>query len=73
MPRSFSIVLACIIVMAARIALGMELYSPAFSPGGEISVKYTCDGADLSPPLRWSDPPEKHSHSAKRFAKAGIR
>lgn len=39
--------------------MAFELRSPAFSPGGEIPVKYTCDGADLSPPLRWSDPPEK--------------
>ncbi len=37
--------------------MAFELQSPAFPPGGEIPVRYTCDGADLSPPLRWSDPP----------------
>jgi len=41
--------------------MAFELQSPAFSSGGEIPVKYTCDGPDLSPPLRWSDPPAKTS------------
>ena len=39
--------------------MAFELRSPAFLPSGEIPVKYTCDGADLSPPLQWSDPPNK--------------
>ncbi|MBI2155045.1 MAG: YbhB/YbcL family Raf kinase inhibitor-like protein [Candidatus Rokubacteria bacterium] len=39
--------------------MAFELRSPAFSSGEDIPVKYTCDGADVSPPLRWSDPPEK--------------
>lgn len=34
------------------------LSSPAFAAGQDIPVRYTCDGEDLSPPLRWSDPPE---------------
>ncbi len=33
--------------------------SPAFSYGGEIPLKHTCDGSDLSPALSWSDPPAK--------------
>lgn len=37
--------------------MAFELQSPAFPPGGEIPVTYTCDGADGSPPFRWSDPP----------------
>lgn len=32
--------------------------SNAFSLGGEIPVRYTCDGDDLSPPLSWSDAPK---------------
>jgi Raf kinase inhibitor-like YbhB/YbcL family protein len=35
-----------------------ELTSSAFGQGETIPVKYTCDGEDISPPLRWSDPPE---------------
>lgn len=37
--------------------MAFQLTSPAFSPGGEIPVRHTCDGPDLSPPLRWADPP----------------
>ncbi|MFQ5830644.1 MAG: YbhB/YbcL family Raf kinase inhibitor-like protein [Candidatus Methylomirabilia bacterium] len=38
-------------------AMALELESSAFSSGGEIPVNHTCDGPDLSPPLRWTDPP----------------
>ncbi len=31
----------------------MELTSSAFSKGTMIPGKYTCDGADVSPPLNW--------------------
>jgi len=31
----------------------MELTSMAFSEGAMIPGKYTCDGADVSPPLNW--------------------
>jgi Raf kinase inhibitor-like YbhB/YbcL family protein len=34
-----------------------SLHSPAFPPGGSIPRQYTCDGADQSPPLAWSDLP----------------
>ncbi|MBI1894761.1 MAG: YbhB/YbcL family Raf kinase inhibitor-like protein [Candidatus Rokubacteria bacterium] len=37
--------------------MAFELQSPAFASGGDIPVKHTCDGPDLSPPLRWGDPP----------------
>jgi Raf kinase inhibitor-like YbhB/YbcL family protein len=35
----------------------MTLTSPAFPPGGEIPVKHTCEGADVSPALAWSGVP----------------
>jgi Raf kinase inhibitor-like YbhB/YbcL family protein len=34
-----------------------ELTSSAFERGETIPAKHTCDGADLSPPLAWTDPP----------------
>ena len=34
------------------------LESPAFQEGAPIPSQYTCDGRDVSPPLRWSEPPE---------------
>ncbi len=35
----------------------LSVTSPAFVPGGPIPRPYTCDGADRSPPLRWSGVP----------------
>jgi len=38
-------------------ATGMTLTSPAFVEGGPIPAQYTCNGADISPPLAWSGVP----------------
>lgn len=35
----------------------MRLASPAFSDGGVIPRRFTCDGEDVSPPLQWSGAP----------------
>jgi phosphatidylethanolamine-binding protein (PEBP) family uncharacterized protein len=32
--------------------------SPAFGDGDEIPQRFTCDGADVSPPLRFAGIPE---------------
>lgn len=37
--------------------MAFALTSTAFSEGGEIPRDATCDGADRSPALAWSDPP----------------
>ncbi|NOX87639.1 MAG: YbhB/YbcL family Raf kinase inhibitor-like protein [Calditrichaeota bacterium] len=37
----------------------MKLTSSVFEEGSMIPSKYTCDGADVSPPLAWSDVPDK--------------
>ncbi len=42
----------------------MELKSSAFQNNQDIPRKYTCDGADVSPPLIWNNPP----NGAKAFA-----
>ena len=34
-----------------------SLQSSAFGQNGEIPSQYTCEGDNLSPPLRWTDPP----------------
>jgi len=36
----------------------MRLTSLAFSDGGKIPRQYTCEGDDLSPPLKWSGAPK---------------
>ena len=35
----------------------MHLTSSGFDSKGRIPARYTCDGADVSPPLPWTDPP----------------
>ena len=35
----------------------MELNSSAFKEGGPIPARYTCDGRDVSPPLKWGAVP----------------
>ena len=35
----------------------MEIKSPAFNEGAMIPAKYTCDGADVSPPLEFAQIP----------------
>jgi Raf kinase inhibitor-like YbhB/YbcL family protein len=35
----------------------MKIESSAFAEGGEIPVRYTGEGADISPPLSWSGVP----------------
>lgn len=37
--------------------MALNITSPAFSPNAPIPVKYTCDGADVSPALSWTGVP----------------
>src|SRR5207247_10225535 len=37
--------------------MAFSLSSAAFKEGATIPGKYTCDGADVSPPLGWSGAP----------------
>jgi Raf kinase inhibitor-like YbhB/YbcL family protein len=37
--------------------MALTISSPAFQEGGEIPRQYTCEGADLSPPLTFSGVP----------------
>ena len=38
--------------------MDIKITSSAFEDGGLIPAKYTCDGADVSPPLQWNKVPE---------------
>lgn len=35
----------------------MQLTSSAFTDGGNLPAKYTCDGQSISPPIQWQNAP----------------
>jgi Raf kinase inhibitor-like YbhB/YbcL family protein len=43
--------------MFALVAAALALASPALARGHPLPPRYTCDGGDTSPPLRWTAPP----------------
>jgi Raf kinase inhibitor-like YbhB/YbcL family protein len=46
------------------LATAFALASPVFHPGGPIPARFTCTGANVSPPLRWTAPPRAtHSYA----------
>jgi Raf kinase inhibitor-like YbhB/YbcL family protein len=46
-----------ILIICNQGGYAMKLSSSAFVDGGILSAKYTCDGASLSPPIKWQDAP----------------
>lgn len=46
------------IVVKARFMRKLSVASPAFENGKSIPAKYTCDGADVNPPLTIEDVPD---------------
>jgi Raf kinase inhibitor-like YbhB/YbcL family protein len=43
-------------VSAGGPPMSLTISSSAFSNGGTIPKKFTCDGPDVSPPLTWTEP-----------------
>ncbi len=37
--------------------MSLKISSPAFTNGGAIPSKFSCDDSDISPALTWSEPP----------------
>jgi len=52
------------VTLLAAAAATLTLTSPAFHGGGTIPIRYTCEGANVSPPLRWTAPPSGTSSFA---------
>ena len=52
-----AVVLAAALALAFPVAGAFRLSSPAFRSGGAIPSRFTCDGANVSPPLRWTAAP----------------
>jgi Raf kinase inhibitor-like YbhB/YbcL family protein len=67
-----SVVVLCLIVSTQIISqtisnnkkMEIKLYSSAFKQGNFIPAKYSCEGANISPQLHWSNTPK----NAKSFA-----
>jgi Raf kinase inhibitor-like YbhB/YbcL family protein len=38
--------------------MSIQISSTAFTPGSTIPIRYTADGDDISPPLKWSGIPQ---------------
>jgi len=38
--------------------MAFQITSPAFEEGATIPTQFTCDGPDISPALKWTEPPE---------------
>ena len=55
MKRIFVIIL---LICCSSLNTTMKLISPAFSHNEAIPTQYTCDGANISPALAWSDAPD---------------
>ncbi|MBI3583752.1 MAG: YbhB/YbcL family Raf kinase inhibitor-like protein [Nitrospinae bacterium] len=56
------IITLCLLLLSgentiAKEGAAMQIKSTAFEDNGMIPKKYTCDGADISPPLSWAKPP----------------
>jgi Raf kinase inhibitor-like YbhB/YbcL family protein len=59
-----ALTLVCAVSMAvndlhAEEKMTLTLRSTAFTNGGEIPSKHTCEGEDIAPPLEWDGMPEK--------------
>ena len=39
--------------------MSLAIRSSAFAPNGAMTIKYTCEGDDVSPALEWSGVPER--------------
>jgi Raf kinase inhibitor-like YbhB/YbcL family protein len=51
--------LTCLAATGPGACSSLRLASPAFTDRGEIPRRHTCDGADISPELRWSGAPAR--------------
>jgi hypothetical protein len=56
-PDSLTSTSAATTMATAKTLTDISLSSPGFADGKPIPVQFTCDGANESPPLAWSDAP----------------
>jgi Raf kinase inhibitor-like YbhB/YbcL family protein len=52
-------------------SVALHLWSDALEPGGRIPVRFTADGENVSPPLRWANVPSHARELALVFEQLG--
>ena len=55
---AFGVTITCACGQKVRAPMSISLTSTAFGPNQAIPAKYTCQGANLSPPLAWTGLPQ---------------
>jgi Raf kinase inhibitor-like YbhB/YbcL family protein len=55
--RSFAASVLWLLPVAGGAGMSLSIRSTAFAPHGEIPQQYTCEGADISPPLAFAEAP----------------
>ncbi len=63
-PSVAALIFICAVLMVtgwlyAEENMALTLRSKAFTDGGEIPTKYTCEGEDIAAPLEWEGVPEE--------------
>lgn len=58
LPHAFLVAGASDLVRQRNSSMAFTISSQSFSNGGNIDKKFTCDGADVSPQLTWTQPPK---------------
>ena len=53
-----ALIATLVLTFSLAFAENFKISSPAFKNGEFIPVKYTCDGADISPPIKWENIPK---------------
>ncbi len=53
-----AVIFTALLFISSAFGERFQIFSEAFKYGDFIPVKYTCDGRDISPPLKWSNIPK---------------
>src|SRR6476469_494608 len=56
-PATAALLTLSVAQAADKNAAKLSVTSSAFQQGQSIPAKYTCDGENISPPLKWTDAP----------------